>query len=196
VNRTRRWLVFAGAAAVMAGAVVVAAGRVGADRPDHGRVDIGFLQDMIDHHEQANQLSAIALRGDASSPVANLALDVVAAQRYEIGVMEGWLIEWGLERGEPTRVAMAWMGMSVAPATMPGMAAPADVDALTRLSGAALDVRYLELLLDHHRGGLHMSDAAATSARNPHVRWLAGQMATNQRREIREIETLLAGRGG
>jgi uncharacterized protein (DUF305 family) len=147
---------------------------------------------MIDHHDQANLLSSIALRGDTAAPVRNLALDVIAAQRYEIGLMDGWLMQWDRDRGAPDRVAMAWMGMPVAPDAMPGMATAEEVAALGRLTGSALDVRFLELLRRHHEGGIHMAEAAIEHARNPHVRWAAGQMARNQRREIRDIDTLLA----
>jgi uncharacterized protein (DUF305 family) len=184
-------------ALVLGGLVVAAVLAVGAalaaDDPGPSAVDVGFLQDMIDHHEQANLLSAIALRGDASAPVRNLALDVIAAQRYEIGLMEGWLMRWGLERGAVGREAMGWMGMPVAVDEMPGMASVAELDALARLTGGALDVRYLELLLDHHRGGVHMAQAAVDGAGDAQVRWLAHQMARAQRHEIRAIETLLAG---
>lgn len=179
-------------AAAVAVVVLVATG-VGADDPGPGPADIGFLQDMIDHHEQATQLSAIALAAETSAPVRNLALDVVAAQRYEIGLMEGWLIEWGLDRGEPGRDVMAWMGMPLPAHAMPGMATLEQIDRLHRLDGSAIDVRFLELMLEHHRGGIHMATAAVDTARSPNVQWLAGQMARNQRREIREIETLLAG---
>lgn len=163
------------------------------DEPDRNAADVGFLQDMIDHHDQANQLSAVALAGDASEPVRNLALDVIASQRYEIGVMEGWLIQWGLDRGAPGREVMAWMGMPTPIDDMPGMASAGAIAGLSRLRGSDLDVRYLELLLDHHEGGVHMATEAAERGADPHVRWLAEQMARNQRREIREIETLLAG---
>lgn len=185
--------VVAAAAAVVfvAGLVGAAVHGAGADGRDRGEADVGFLHDMIDHHEQATLLSAIALRGDASPPVANLALDVIAAQRYEIGLMEGWLLEWGLERGAPGRQAMAWMGMGTAPEAMPGMASQEQVAALAQLAGPELDVAYLQLLLDHHRGGVHMAEAARDRALDENVRWLARQMARTQRHEIREIETLL-----
>jgi uncharacterized protein (DUF305 family) len=179
------------AAVVLATIAVIASTGSGNDRLRRSRADVGFLQDMIDHHEQANLMSAIALHGHASESVRNVALDVTAVQRYEIGMMEGWLIQWGLERGQPAREAMAWMGMSTAPASMPGMATQPELTKLGQLSGRALDIRFLKLMLVHHRGGIHMAEAAADLARNPHVRWLASQMALNQRREIRDIERLL-----
>jgi uncharacterized protein (DUF305 family) len=189
VSRSVIAAVVAGAL-VLGGAAVVAANRSDRD-PQRNRADVGFLRDMIDHHEQATLMSGIALRGDASEPVRNLALDVIAYQRYEIGMMEGWLIDWGLERGQPGREAMVWMGMPVAVESMPGMASVEDLTELSQLSGNKLDVRFLELMLDHHHGGVHMAEAAIERGRNPHVRWLAGQMARNQEREIADIERLL-----
>ena len=174
---------------VLLGAALLA--RRGTDGPTHNDADIGFLRDMIDHHDQANFISAIALRGSASVAVRNAALDVVAAQRYEVGLMEGWLIEWGIDEGDPNRDAMAWMGMPSKPGVMPGMATPAQLDELAKASGEALDVRFVELMIEHHRGGVHMAEAARESAGDPQVRWLAGRMVRNQRQEIRELETLL-----
>jgi uncharacterized protein (DUF305 family) len=179
------------AAAVLSTVAVIAAARSDGDRPDRSRADVGFLQDMIDHHEQATLMSGIALRGEASLPVRNLALDVIAFQRYEIGMMEGWLIDWGFERGQPGREAMVWMGSPVPVESMPGMAGVDDLANLSQLSGSKLDVRFLELMLEHHQGGVHMAEAGAELARNPHVRWLAGQMTRNQQREIADIERLL-----
>jgi len=162
----------------------------GGDGPS--KADIGFLQDMIDHHEQANLLSLVALHGDASPIARNLAVDVLTSQRYEIGLMDEWLRSHGQSRGGPDRTAMAWMGMNVTPATMPGMATQADIDALSRLSGPALDRQFLQLMIVHHEGGIHMGTAAEKLATEGHVQWLAGQMARNQRREILEIESALA----
>ncbi|MEN3273170.1 MAG: hypothetical protein V7636_1931 [Actinomycetota bacterium] len=156
------------------------------------KVDVGFLQDMIDHHDQANLLSLVALHGDASPVARNLAVDVLTSQRYEIGIMDEWLRAHGLSRGGPSRTAMTWMGMHVTPATMPGMATQPQIDALSRLTGAALDRQFFMLMIEHHEGGIHMASAAAKTATDGHVRWLAGQMARNQRREIMEIQSVMA----
>jgi uncharacterized protein (DUF305 family) len=190
VVSTRRLVTIAAAVALAAGGVFVAANVVGAD-DGPTEVDVGFLRDMIDHHEQANTLALIALHGDASLLSDNLAIDVLASQRYEIGLMEGWLIDWGLERGAVTRDAMAWMGMHVTPDAMPGMASAAQIQELATLQGTALDRRFFELMIEHHEGGIHMAEAARDDASNPHVRWLARRIAGNQRREINEISMLI-----
>ena len=188
------------ALAVAAAVLLFAAGFVAAgggdgddDRPAEDSVDVGFLQDMVDHHEQAVLLALLVLRGSPSDTVRNFAVDVIASQRHELGLMDGWLTVWGLERGAPGRTAMGWMGMPTPVAAMPGMAGPEDLDALSKASGAELDRLFLRLMLDHHRGGIHMGEFAAAEAGNDHVRWLGGQIRTNQLREIRDMEAVLAG---
>lgn len=45
----------------------------------------------------------------------------------------------------------------------------------------------LELMADHHRGGIHMASFAADRAEDAGVRELAERMATNQGFEINEL---------
>lgn len=175
------------AAVLVAGVLVVAVDDGADDPPGVDSVDVGFLQDMIDHHEQAVLLSLIALRNEPSGAVRDLAIDVIASQREEIGKMEGWLILWGHERGQPSRQAMAWMGMRSTPATMPGMATRDELAALEAARGAALDDLFLTLMIVHHEGGIHMAEPASQEAEVDHVRFLAARIAQDQLREIRHM---------
>jgi uncharacterized protein (DUF305 family) len=181
-------------AVVLAGGV---AGVLAADdrpsRPPADGVDVGFLRDMIDHHEQAVLLSLLALRNGASPPIRDAAVDVIASQREEIGTMEGWLTMWGHERGQPTRRAMTWMGMDSAVQDMPGMAGRPQLEALTAATGQELDALFLSLMIDHHEGGIHMGEHAARTASDGHVRFLATQIARNQQREIRHLRAMQEG---
>lgn len=178
--------------------VVVLAGGVAAavvdddghPRPAHDSVDVGFLQDMIDHHEQAVLLSLITLRQQPSPAVRDAAVDVIASQREEIGTMEGWLTMWGYERGQPSRPVMAWMGMPTDLDAMPGLARPEEVAALAAADGPAVDALFLDLMIVHHEGGIHMAEHASRHVGRAHVRFLASQMARNQRAEIRHMRTI------
>ena len=87
----------AGTGAYIVPALAFLAGAVGylvGDResgPPTSAVDTGFLQDMIDHHEQAVTMASLA-NGSASNPVVrHLAREVLIEQRYEIGLMDGYL---------------------------------------------------------------------------------------------------------
>ena len=180
--------------AVAAGGFVV--GRATADGaggvPAAGSAEVGFVDDMIDHHEQAVLMSSLALRpsAGASSAVRDVAIGITAMQRYEIGLMEGWLREWGVRRGGVGRMAMTWMGHGTPVAEMPGMASAADLQRLTSATGRDFDELFFDLMREHHEGGMHMGEEAAKRADDADVKWLANLMTRNQRREIREMEAI------
>ena len=189
-----------GVAAVLVVALVVAVGGFvvgratadGSDVPAAGSAEVGFVEDMIDHHDQAVLMSSLALRPDAgaSSAVRDVAVGITAMQRYEIGLMEGWLREWGVRRGGVGREAMAWMGHGTPVAEMPGMASASDLQRLTAATGRDFDELFFDLMREHHEGGMHMGEEAAKRADDADVKWLANLMTRNQRREIREMEAI------
>lgn len=154
--------------------------------PSASSVDVGFYQDMITHHEQALEMSQLVIARGSSTEVRNLAIEVLNFQSYEIGWMDESLQEWGYRRGDRSDTAMAWMGMPVPFDQMPGMATEAQMDELETAEGSAEDVLWLELMAEHHRGGLHMAEYAAEHAESSSVRTLAQRMARNQAIEINE----------
>jgi uncharacterized protein (DUF305 family) len=68
------------------------------------------------------------------------------------------------------------------------MATEAELDALNELHGEGADALFVPLMQDHHRGGIHMADYAATHATTGWVRAFAASMARNQRIEVNELE--------
>lgn len=150
--------------------------------------DVGFLQDMIDHHDQAVRMAVIELSNGSSDIPKSFAADVIAGQRYEMGLMEGWLLDWGSERGAPTREVMGWMGEPLPLASMPGLATQRQLDALAKSHGADADARYFQLMITHHEGGVHMAEHAAEHATDAKVRKLAARMARFQSLEIGDMQ--------
>jgi uncharacterized protein (DUF305 family) len=157
---------------------------------------------MIVHHEQAVEMAQF-VRDHGSDPALRLiAFDIETQQLTQVGEMRGWLESWGVpEQGGQAH--MAWMG-GAAPhqhdagpgAVMPGMATTAELDRLRTLSGKALDVFFLQLMIRHHQGALPMAQYAAAHVRVDYVRVLAGKIFTAQTGEIVTMEQLLRERGG
>jgi len=79
---------------------------------------------------------------------------------------------------------MEWMGMASPVSAMPGMQPDAAVEQLRGVTGPDADAGFLRMMIDHHRGGLHMAEYAARHASDERVRSLAERMATQQRGEI------------
>ncbi len=64
---------------------------------------------------------------------------------------------------------MSWMGMAGMAdgkdgALMPGMATNTEMKKLGTLNGKQAEIFYLQLMTDHHQGGIHMAQVASTSA--------------------------------
>jgi uncharacterized protein (DUF305 family) len=169
---------------------------VARDRPPgEGSVDVGFLQDMLTHHDQALGVATLVVANGEDPTVRSYAREVLVFQGYEIGVMSQMLDDWGHSGSDRSDQAMAWMDMPVPVEQMPGLLTDEQLDQLRDADGAELDALFLDLMADHHRGGLHMAEYAFGNAGDEDVRELAARIARNQAGEINEYRTLAARNG-
>ncbi len=151
-------------------------------------VDVGFLQDMIDHHEQAIVIANTYLANNADGGAAPYAREVPIFQGFELERMDKWLSEALLSRGAPNRVAMTWMSMGTPVSEMPGMQTPERIAELGAATGREADRLFFEIMSEHHSGGAHMADFAGAYANKGHIREFAEKMAYNQRIEVVEYD--------
>jgi uncharacterized protein (DUF305 family) len=154
--------------------------------PAADSADVGFLQDMATHHEQAIGIALLELAYGEDPTVRSFASDVLTSQSYEVGVMTQMLRTWDHTRSDRSDEAMAWMDMPVAVDQMPGLLTPEQMDEISASRGADLDALFLDRMAEHHRGGIHMAQGAADLADDPDVRDLAERMVRNQSSEINE----------
>jgi uncharacterized protein (DUF305 family) len=154
--------------------------------PSRDSADVGFLFDMISHHEQAITMSAVELANGTIQDVHLFAEEIHRFQSYEIGLMERLLAERGFTRYEAPDDAMGWMGHDVARDAMPGLASDDEMDALQH-AGDDTDAWFLALMIDHHAGGADMAEMAAERADDAGLAALAERMAEIQRQEITEL---------
>jgi uncharacterized protein (DUF305 family) len=192
-SRTSWPLLGAGLAVVLALLVGLLLGRATAG-PTGGvdqRVDVGFAQDMKVHHAQAVAMSVPVHARSQDPEVEALALDILTTQQAQIGMMGGWLEQWGQTQAAsgPT---MAWMGHSGA---MPGMASQEELASLRTLPAGELEEQFLRLMIRHHAGAVPMASYAAVEGRDPSLVRLAGGMVSGQQAEIDLMQDLLVARG-
>ena len=161
--------------------------------PDPNSTDIGFLQDMRTHHEQAVNLGFYYLSLEGTN--ANLrviAREIVFDQGIDIGRMIQLLRQFGATETNESDVAMSWMHEPTPVDRMPGLASDADIDRLLASSGAAADKLFVDLMVVHHEGGLHMAQYALDHANQIEVRRFAYAMITGQTDEINEMRAIIA----
>ncbi|WP_040866498.1 DUF305 domain-containing protein [Nocardia exalbida] len=167
-------------------------------------VEIGFVQDMTTHHQQA-LLMVQRLDRSVDPAIARLAEQLDRTQRLEIGTMLGWLRLADAAPGSTH--PMAWMhtagasahrhptAHSAAAPPMPGMASTAELDTLASARGRDAEILFLQLMLRHHQGGIAMAEAADGLLRSGPVKEIARSMIHGQGQEAGVMGMLLAQRG-
>ena len=178
-----------GAALLLLGSVLLRSPSTGPDYPAEGSVEVGFARDMSVHHAQAVEMAEIIREQTRDPDVRQLAVDISLTQQAQIGQMRGWLDIWG-RSPSGTDPAMAWMHEAV-DGPMPGMAGPADINRLRRLHGLEADALFLTLMLDHHRAGVVMAEAATERTDSEIVERFATAVATAQTNEQEVMRRML-----
>jgi len=154
--------------------------------PGRDSVDVGFLHDMLEHHEQAIGLSFAYLDNGEDPLLRHFAKETITYQAAEIGWFNQLLTEWGQNGSRPE--PMTWMGMAHG-RRMPGMASEAEIKRLQDARGLDAGDQFTRLMIRHHRGGVHMASYAAEHAETSVLRERAAAMAAGQSSEIAELNT-------
>ena len=109
--------------------------------------DIMFLQMMIPHHQQAIDISDLALTISADAELLALAKSIRDEQAAEIVTMKAWLDAAGADL-DPGHSMGHGMG---------GMLSDSDLAALDKASGKSFDLLWLKAMTGHHTGAIDMA---------------------------------------
>ena len=148
--------------------------------------DVMFAQMMIPHHEQAIEMSDIALDPTvgAGAEVLDIAARIKAEQDPEIQQMTALLETWG----EPL---VPNDGMDHG-SMMEGMLTIEELDELASLRGQEFDVAWVSAMIVHHEGAVKMAQDVQDSGKSPEVNSLASAIVEAQLAEIEELKAILA----
>ncbi|MFJ8105545.1 DUF305 domain-containing protein [Streptomyces sp. NPDC096132] len=198
------WIATATAAVlVAAGAITYAVAEDGSSGavpvPAADSADAGFARDMAVHHQQAVEMSYIVRDRTTDADVRRLAYDIAQTQANQRGMLLGWLDLWGLPKVS-SDAPMTWMGMGDMAdgedgALMPGMATDTELRKLGTLDGKQAEVFYLQLMTDHHKGGIHMAEGCVAKCTVEVEKRLAQGMVDAQQSEIELMADMLTARG-
>jgi uncharacterized protein (DUF305 family) len=137
--------------------------------------DISFAEQMIPHHEQAIEMSEIALLNSTIPDVLQLAQEIKDAQSPEIEVMKGW-------DGVKTSAHAGHM--------MDGMLSEKELSELREAKGREFEQLFLQGMIKHHEGAIEMAQAVVNS-KNKAVADLATSIINAQEMEIAKMKALL-----
>ena len=135
--------------------------------PSYTAADVGFMQDMIPHHEQALEMTDLVAERSESEDIALLAGRIEISQKGEISLMKDWLSARGEEPssegshgGTHGDHAMSHHGSHAMSdgELMPGMLTESQFARLSAARGGEFDRLFCDLMIQHHRGALAMVD--------------------------------------
>ncbi len=151
-----------------------------ADRRNLTGADIMFLQMMIPHHQQAVDISNLALTKSKDPELLALATAIRDGQADEIVQMKQWLADAG---------ASLDMGHSMGD-SMGGMLNEQQLAALKNASGSTFDRLWLEGMTGHHDGALHMTQMIE-DASNPTIKKFGQDIVALQTAQIEQMKEML-----
>ena len=137
--------------------------------------DIAFAEMMIPHHEQAIEMSELALMNSTNPEVLELAQEIKSAQAPEIDLMKSWA-------GVKVSTHAGHM--------MDGMLSEDELNALREASGAEFDRLFLQGMIKHHQGAIEMAMDVKNS-NSMVVADLSAAIIKQQEIEITRMEELL-----
>jgi uncharacterized protein (DUF305 family) len=148
--------------------------------------DVAFATDMIPHHQQAVELSAMVPDRSTNEQLVALAKQISAAQQPEINVMKVFLVQWN--ENPDTNSGHSGHGSA-----MQRMVDSATMTKLTSLNGAEFDRLWLESMISHHQGAIEMAKAEIANGDNVDAKTLAKNIVTTQEAEIGQMKQMLGG---
>jgi len=159
--------------------------------PPKSPADVAFMQEMIMHHLQAVEMTALIRSHTENRDLRSLGARISSSQSDEIKFMKRWLAA----RGEPIAMAGSMAGMShEGMVLMPGMLTAEQMDALKKARGAGFDRLFLAGMIQHHGGALTMVRNlfdTAGAGQDADLFNFATDADNTQRAEIRIMETML-----
>jgi uncharacterized protein (DUF305 family) len=139
-----------------------------------------FLQMMIPHHQQAIDISNLAMKSSTNRELIDLAKIIARDQAAEIIQMKAWLTDAGAT--EDMGHSMDGMG---------GMLTDEELTALNAATGSTFDRLWLEGMTDHHDGAIHMVQMIE-DAENAEVKSFGTKVIADQSAQIAQMKKMLA----
>lgn len=139
-----------------------------------------FAEMMIPHHQQAVDMSDLALKKSSNSRILDLAQRIKTAQSSEIIQMQSWL-----GGKEANSMMTDHSGHS-----MGGMLTEEEFSKLESSSGVTFDTLFLEGMIAHHEGALDMARMIKDTT-SQEVNSFGLNVVEVQSEEIREMKEIL-----
>ncbi len=162
--------------------------------PPPSAADVQFMQDMIMHHAQAVEMTALIESHTHNKKLRSLGARISRSQSDEMKFMKQWLAARGAATSRPMS-HMPGMDMSNHEMLMPGMLTAKQMDALRTAKDDDFDHLFLSGMIQHHNGALDMVKDLFDSAgagQDAELFNFATDVDSGPRAEIKIMQSMLA----
>lgn len=167
----RRFITSSAAVALSTATIASCSNGVGSPN-DTDRVFVGA---MVPHHKLGIELITDAVSRVDDVRLRRLVFKMSAYHDSELHDLEARVAAWDV----------------TVPQQFPGWIDPHEVIAMSTLSGPDYDLRWLDLMIEHHEGALTLADVEASEGADDELRALAHRIADTQRSEIAKMKDIL-----
>ena len=138
--------------------------------------DLMFIDAMVAHHQGAVAMAQPADSNAMHPELKTFARKVVEDQSREIALMTRWRDQWFPGRAKTQNImelpGMAMSMMDISP------------DHMQKMTGAAFDRMFVDMMIPHHEGAVTMARDALAKSQRPEVKKLVQEIIDAQQREI------------
>ena len=131
-----------------------------------------FLVNMIPHHQEAIDTAKIIVAKTENAELKKIAQSIILGQSAEVTTMKGWLTSWYPNSTLKTE----YMTM---------------MRDLSKLSDHELDDTFMEDMINHHEGAIHMAEEVLEVTQRPEIVKMAKDIISTQNAEIAIFKKML-----
>ncbi|GAB0174625.1 MAG: hypothetical protein HHAS10_05040 [Candidatus Altimarinota bacterium] len=131
-----------------------------------------FIANMIPHHQEAVDTASIIVAKTENVELKKIAQNIVSAQKTEISLLNSWMKTWYPN----STLKINYMPM---------------MRDLSKLSDHDLDDAFMEDMVKHHEGAVHMAEEVLEVSQRPEIVQMANDIIRTQNAEIKKFKELL-----
>ncbi|MDT5202975.1 MAG: hypothetical protein QOH34_4497 [Mycobacterium sp.] len=152
----------------------------------HNAPDIAFADNMIPHHEQGIDMSALVPDRSNNSEAVTFAAKIAAALHSDIAILKVLRVQW--DENPDTKKEGPTPGT-----TTKGMVDNATIAKLDSLHGTDFDTLWLQSMISLAQGAIEMANAEVARGKNMDAIGLAKHIVAAQQAEIGQMNQMLEG---
>jgi uncharacterized protein (DUF305 family) len=142
----------------------------------NGQTDVWFTQHMVPHLLQDISIAYLTRDRLADPQLTRLADRIHRRGQAQVAELQGWLADRGLAPHGHSHQRADTLRRS-------------DLERLSRLDGAALDLAFVKVMTARHHAGGKLAATEARDGSVPEVRQLARQLLAEQQAQIGKLQT-------